>query len=125
MIWKTVEKISMPLNFLPRLIRLRSAAEYLGMDKNRFAKEVRPFLTEIPIGTQGIAFDRLELDDWVDQYKSRNGRPGQSMGDQLWDAKKRLDYKRRATSGTSTKSCGESELQNLLAQAGLRKQKNT
>lgn len=47
---------------LPRLIRFRDAPTYLGMDRNRFNSEVRPDLTEVPIGSQGIAFDRLELD---------------------------------------------------------------
>ena len=51
---------------LPRIIRIRDAPLYLGMDKNRFNAEVRPSLTEIKIGTQGVAFDRLELDSWVD-----------------------------------------------------------
>ena len=46
---------------IPRLIRLRDAPFYLGMDRNRFNAEVRPQLTEIPIGEQGIAFDRLDL----------------------------------------------------------------
>ena len=50
------------------------------MDRNRFNTEVRPHLTEIPIGIQGIGFDRLELDAWVDDYKSRNGRPGRRKG---------------------------------------------
>ena len=59
----------------PRLLRLRDAPLYLGMDRNRFNREVRPQLTEIPIGRQGIAFDRLELDAWIDDYKYRNGRP--------------------------------------------------
>jgi hypothetical protein len=58
----------------PRLVRLRDAPSYLGMDRNRFNREVRPFLTTIPIGRQGIAFDRLELDAWVDDYVSCNGR---------------------------------------------------
>ena len=60
--------------FLPRLLRFRDAPRYLGMDRNRFNAEVRPYLTNIPIGRLGIAFDRLELDAWVDEYKSRNGR---------------------------------------------------
>ena len=60
---------------LRRFYRRRDAPLYLGMDRNRFDKEVRPQLTEIPIGTQGIAFDRLEMDAWADDYKSRNGRP--------------------------------------------------
>jgi hypothetical protein len=56
--------------FLPRFIRLRDAPSYLGMDKNRFNRDVRPRLSAIPIGTQGIAFDRLDLDVW------RGGRAG-------------------------------------------------
>lgn len=61
--------------FLPRFVRLRDAPDYLGMDRNRFNQSVRPNLVVIPIGKQGIAFDRLDLDDWADQYKSRNGCP--------------------------------------------------
>jgi len=45
---------------MPRLIRLRDAPYFFGMDKNRFNREVRPFLTEIRVGKQGRAFDRLE-----------------------------------------------------------------
>src|SRR5208283_2518834 len=37
----------------PRLLRLRDAPRYLGMDKNRFNREVRPCVVVIPIGTQG------------------------------------------------------------------------
>ena len=51
----------------PRLIRLRDAPSYLGMDRNRFNREARKELTEIPIGKQGIAFDRIEMDDWAEQ----------------------------------------------------------
>jgi hypothetical protein len=58
-------------SILPRLIRLRDAPAYLGMDRNRFNAEARPYVIEIPIGEQGIAFDRLDLDAWADQYKSR------------------------------------------------------
>ena len=73
---------------LPRLLRLRDAPNYLGMDRNRFNGEVRPHITEIPIGEQGIAFDRLEMDAWVDQYISRNGRPTSNpRGDTSWDEK--------------------------------------
>ena len=59
---------------LPRIVRFRDAPAYLGMDRNRFNTEVRPYLTTIPIGQQGVAFDRLELDAWVEDYVSRNGR---------------------------------------------------
>jgi hypothetical protein len=61
--------------FAPRLLRLRDAPRYLGMDKNRFNREVRPCLTVIPIGKQGVAFDRLDLDAWADEYKRQNGCP--------------------------------------------------
>ena len=63
------------VKILPRFIRFRDAPTYLGMDRNRFNAEVRGDLIEIPIGTQGVAFDRLELDAWAEQHKSRNGRP--------------------------------------------------
>ena len=56
---------------------MRDAPFYLGMDKNRFNAEVRPYVVEIRMGKQGVALDRFDLDAWVDQYKARNGRPGQ------------------------------------------------
>lgn len=59
------------ITFLPRLIRMRDAPAYLGMDKQTFNRTVRPFLNEIRIGTQGIAFDRLDLDAWVEHNKLR------------------------------------------------------
>jgi hypothetical protein len=61
----------------PRLIRLRDAPNYVGVDRNRLNSEIRPTLIEIPIGQHGIAFDRLDLDAWVDHYKSCNIRPTQ------------------------------------------------
>ena len=71
----------------PRLIRLRDAPAYLGMDRNRFNREVRPTLTELRIGRQGVAFDRLEMDAWVDHYMRCNGRPTSTLrGESLWDA---------------------------------------
>ncbi len=69
-----MKSVRASVSLLPRLVRLRDAPAYLGMDRNRFNREVRPHLTRIPIGQQGIAFDRLELDAWVEDYISRNGR---------------------------------------------------
>jgi predicted DNA-binding transcriptional regulator AlpA len=93
---------------LVRLIRLRDAAEYLGMDKNRFNAEVRPQLIEIPIGKQGIAFDRLDLDAWVDHYKRRNGRPvSRNSRRQIWDENEYQGFSKSEIRGTSTnKSMG-------------------
>ncbi len=33
----------------PRFFRLRDAPAYLGMDRNRFNAEVRPYLTEVRV----------------------------------------------------------------------------
>jgi hypothetical protein len=54
---------------LLRLIRFRDVSCYLGMDRHSFNQEAGLFLIEIPIVIQGIAFDRLDLDRWVDYYK--------------------------------------------------------
>ena len=99
---------------LPRFIRLRDAPGYLGMDRNRFNAEVRPWVTEIPIGKQGIAYDRLELDAWADDYIQRNGRPGRSRGDQSWDAKKHRVSKSAGASGTSTNASAGGEFAKAL-----------
>lgn len=60
--------------FAPRVIRLKNAPQYLGMDIHRFNAEVRPHVTEVRIGTQGVGFDRLDLDSWFDQYKTHGVR---------------------------------------------------
>lgn len=73
---ETIDRVTI----LPRVIRLRDAAAYLGMDPNRFNTEVRPSLTEVPIGVQGIGFDRLDLDEWWEAYKAKHGRPGRGGG---------------------------------------------
>ena len=118
----------MPSNviLLPRVIRLRDAAAYLGMDKNRFDREVRPSLTEFPIGDQGVGFDRLDLDDWFDEYKARNGRPGKQKGvNKLWDATRHAVSSTVKGYGTSTKLSEEEEFAKALAKATLGKQKSS
>lgn len=104
--------------FNPRLLRFRDAPRYLGMDRNRFNAEVRPHLTEIRIGRQGVAFDRLELDAWVDDYKSRNGRPASNpIGEGLWDAKESRGCVNAAGSGTSKSRSLDERFTKALAQA--------
>src|SRR5512147_1824422 len=111
---------------LPRLIRLRDAPRYLGMDINRFNAEVRPYLVEIPVGKQGIAFDRLDLDAWVDQYKVRNGRPGKAMGDKPpWDRKFHQGSGNAAKLGISGKQSEIIEFEKALERVSMRKRKNT
>jgi hypothetical protein len=76
------------------------------MDVNRFNVEVRPYLTEIPIGSQGIAFDRLEMDAWTDEYIARNGRPAERR--RLWDAENQQDSRKEAERGGLTSKSMES-----------------
>src|SRR5689334_21519132 len=85
----------------PRVLRFRDAPAYLGMDRNRFNAEVRPFVTEVPIGRRGIGFDRVDLDAWFDEYKNRNGRPGRRTS---WDVRERQVYLDAESSGISIKS---------------------
>src|SRR5208283_4355778 len=107
---------------VPRLIRLRNAATYLGMDKNRFNDEVRPFLVEIPIGKQGIGFDRLDLDVWFEEYKDRNGRPGKALkGGDSWGRKSHQDSSSVMVSGTSQRQSQVKEFEKALAQVISRK----
>lgn len=110
---------------MPRLIRLRDAPHYLGMDRNRFVREVRPFLTEIRMGTQGIAFDRLDLDAWADDYKHRNGRPGTFRGHQLCE--KHPDFDSTENNGSLTsasKGLDDFSKELALAKSRLKRRKN-
>jgi hypothetical protein len=112
-------------NLLPRIIRFQDAPHYLGMDRNRFNAEVRPHLTEIPIGKQGIGFDRHDLDAWADEYKDRNGRPGRRKGDKSWDARKCQASSCEATSGTSTNALEGGAFAKALAQLTSKKRSGT
>src|SRR5271157_4660729 len=120
------EFVPMKSRVLPRLIRLRDAPNYLGMDPNRFNAEVRPYLVEIPIGKQGIAFDRIDLDAWVDQYKTRNGRPGKATkGGESWVRKSHQDSSKEAMFGISRRKSEQKEFLEALAQVTLRKRKGS
>ena len=113
-----------PWELKPRVVRFRDAPAYLGMDRNRFNAEVRPFLTEVPIGTQGIGFDRLELDAWFEDYKSCNGRPAQK-GEHSWDANESPASFSGPGSGTSTSTSSGGEFAKALAQLASKKPKDT
>ena len=112
-------------NIIPRIIRIRDASFYVGMDKNRFNAEVRPFLTEMKIGVQGIAFDRIELDAWVDDFKSRVGKtPTQKLEKTTCQKDHRVSQK-GTTSGTSTKSSKEKDFTKALEQVTSKKRNAT
>ena len=117
----------MPSNviLLPRVIRLRDAAAYLGMDKNRFDREVRPSLTEFPIGDQGVGFDLLDLDNWLEDYKVRNGRPGKRKeANKPWDEKESPVSSTGRAYGTSTRLSEEDAFAKALAKAKSRGRKS-
>ncbi len=114
-----------PPRLVPRFIRMRDAPAYLGMDKNRFNRDVRPTLAAIPIGTQGIAFDRLDLDSWADDHKSRNGHPAaQPEREKLWETKERRVSPNGVGSGTSISSSEEHAFAKALEQVTSGKPKS-
>lgn len=97
----------------PRLIRLRDAAKYLGMDRNRFNNEVRPFLVTLKIGQQGIAFDRFDLDQWADEFKKSLGHPPQRL--MRWQKQETQSLREKKYSSMAKKTDDE-EFQQLVNQ---------
>tara|TARA_R110002096_G_scaffold390060_1_gene584484 strand:- start:89 stop:373 length:285 start_codon:yes stop_codon:yes gene_type:complete len=93
------------------------------MDRNRFNAEVRPYVTVIPIGRQGIAFDRLELDAWVEDYISRNGRPAAERR-KPWDVEKRQASSIAVESGTLIRKSEVADFAKALASTASRKRRN-
>jgi hypothetical protein len=115
---------------MPRVLRAGDAPKYLGMDRNRFQKEVKPYVTTVPIGTQGIGYDRFDLDAWWDEYKRRNGRPGAQIveGDEQWE-EAQLGCgggpTSQVASGTSKKSSTVARFTKAVEQAIKPKRKDT
>jgi len=113
---KTVQTVRIRFaSLLARIIRFQDAPRYLGMDRNRFNAEVRPHVAEIPIGKDGIGFDRHDLDAWADEYKRRNGRPAPIAG-QKSPANEYPASSRRPEAGLSTSSSLDGEFGEGLAQ---------
>jgi len=116
-------------NVQPRILRMKDAPGYLGMNKNYFNEEVRPSLTELRFGTQGIAFDRNELDAWADDLVSRSAKTNPTAT-QFKTEKKPCQKNSQASSkgasyGTSTKSSKEEEFAKALERATSKKRKTS
>jgi hypothetical protein len=112
--------------FMPRFIRMRHAPQYVGMDRNRFNRDVRPYVPNIRIGTQGIAFDRVDLDDWADEYKNRNGCPAARSGRRkLWETEKRQGSSTVMGSGTSRRGTEEYAFAKALRRAKYARPRKT
>jgi hypothetical protein len=107
---------------LPRFVRFRDAPAFFGMNKNLFNREVRPRLTEIRIGRQGRAFDRLEMEATAEEYRSRNGRPAAARS-KPWDKTEGecQDSNDVVESGTSTRLSTERAFAKALEHATSRK----
>jgi predicted DNA-binding transcriptional regulator AlpA len=125
----------------PRFIRFGDAPGYLGMCRDEFNKTVRPNVREFPIGKQGVAFDRHELDEWADAYITaraiekaavqvnnhpRSERHTGGKGATEWP-KKQLQGSRkcRTASGRLTKNTEENEFKKVLELVTGRKRSNT
>jgi hypothetical protein len=52
------------------------------MNKNQFNLLVRPSITVFRLGKRAIAFDRLELDAWAEEYRQCNGRSALKQEDE-------------------------------------------
>lgn len=107
----------------PRRIRMMHAPLYVGMDRKLFNELVRPFIPEVTVGKQGIAFERLDLDAWVDDHKHRSGRPAVQpiRGEKRWDAKQRQVSLREANTGILTNVSLDAAFERAQALARSRK----
>jgi predicted DNA-binding transcriptional regulator AlpA len=96
-------------NILPRVLRYRDAPAYLGMDRSVFDVEVRPYIAEVPIGRQGVGFDRLDLDAWWEQHKASRGRPAKQKEKTPWPSRQRRGSGKEAGFTTSTSASRDSQ----------------
>jgi hypothetical protein len=128
---KIAQQISLASQMLiPRVIRAKDAPSYLGMDRNRFNQEVKPYLISVPIGTQGVGYDRLDLDNWWEDFKRTNGIHGKFYldGKKQWEEKEAQvcvgDQISQAVFGTSKKSSTAMQFTKAVEQATKKKQKD-
>ena len=106
----------------PRFIRARYAHGYCGMRRELFNVEIRPLIVEIPIGKRGIAFDRLDLDEALSEYKKRNGRPPRKGGRKCLEIQK-VSTVKATGHGPLIKSSEKDEFTSALAQVRSPKRK--
>ena len=106
----------MEVTLQPRIIRAGQAPAYCGMGRDIFAKEIRPFVSEIDVGQQGIGFCRLELDAALDEYISRRGRaPAQKWSETLCQKSAVSPF--GVVSGTSTNRLTDKDYAKALDRA--------
>lgn len=113
------------VTILPRLLRVKDAPRYCGMHREIFNRDIRPSLMEIPIGVQGKAFDRLEIDRVLDEYMQRNGRRPVSEGETTWDGSQVKASGFVGKRGISRSKSTASSFAKVLEQARSMKQKKS
>jgi len=83
--------------FEPRCLSREQAAHYLGIGKTLLAR-IGP--SPIRLGRRCL-YDRVDLDRWLDDYKSR----GRAIKEELWPEKKdSTDAKTRPIGGSKSSS---------------------
>ena len=105
----------------PKFVRLRDAPSFFAMDRNRFCAEIRPRLTQIRIGIQGIAFCINEMNEVAAAYKAEHTFKPRSKGDIKWQHKNHRALSAEKRYGTSTSPCSGSAFAKAVEQLGLAK----
>lgn len=61
----------------PRVIRLKDAYKYLGVSRSKFFARIRHEIPEFRLGKRTVCFDKIDLDNWLDNHKRQHSRPAQ------------------------------------------------
>ena len=105
-----------------RLKCIKEAYQYLGVGKNLFNTKIRPRLPEIRLGKrQGVRFDLLDLNAWIEDHKHRNGRPVTNRSNSLWDKIEYPDSMTKMGSGVLISKSKVDAFERALVQATSRK----
>jgi hypothetical protein len=112
---------SKQLGFSPRVIRVKDAHRYLGMDKTTFAKLIRPYLSVIHITKKSRGFERLDIDQAFDVYKHGRCHPPKKLlptEDDICLEKKPVSTSTKpVNAGSSTKLSKENAFASALSTA--------
>ena len=108
-----------------RIFRAGEAPGYFGVNRNLFNSDFRPHLTELPMSSQAIGFDRYEMDELIDKILAAKGRPARPYepGESSWAERTRRVSSIDRAYGTSTNGSKGSEFAKVLEQLASQKQR--
>ena len=115
----------MAAHFAPRIMRPPEAYYYTGMGRALFDREIRPYVPEIKMGEQGIGFDRLDLDNALDDYKTRNVRVKEKPSWQVTNSQACTGTKKQEKVRSTNASKVSDEFATALQRARKQKPKRT